>query len=70
MTRVKHTVHATGSPSNPCGLYSVTLPAPPWGALDISDRRETAPQTAPIRGALSWTHDPVLRHADTRKDRG
>jgi hypothetical protein len=48
----------------------VTLPRPPWGPLDPDDRAATAPTAPTIRGAGVWTRDPVLRHADTRRDRG
>jgi len=48
----------------------VTLPAPPWGALDQCDRQETAPRGRPILAERDWKADPVLRHADKRRDRG
>ena len=51
---------------------TVSLPAPPWGALDPDDRSATAPCAAPIRlaGFDPLKADPVLRHADARRDRG
>ena len=51
---------------------TVSLPAPPWGALDPDDRAETAPCAAPIRlaGFDPLKADPVIRHADARRDRG
>lgn len=48
----------------------VTVPAPPWGALDQCDRSETAPRGRRILADRDWRQDPVLRHADKRKDRG
>jgi hypothetical protein len=69
--------HPVSMPSLTAGFgqpqtVHVTLPAPPWGALDHDDRSETAPRTQPIRlsGFDPLKHDPTIRHADRRKDRG
>jgi hypothetical protein len=51
----------------------VTLPAPPWGALDAAGRAETTPRSPIIRRADTTDPlrtDPVLRHANVRRDRG
>jgi hypothetical protein len=48
----------------------VSLACPPDGVTFDADRSATDPRTAPIRGDQDWRRDPVLRHADTRKDRG
>ena len=49
---------------------AITLPAPPWGYLDIDDRSATAPRGGRITANRRWQDDPVLRHADKRMDRG
>jgi len=42
----------------------VSLPIPPWGDLEISDRRETAPGIAAIRDpAATWQKDRILASA-------
>jgi hypothetical protein len=51
-------------------VITVSLAAPPWGELERCDRAVTALRTAPVRSARRWDQNPVLRHADTRKDRG
>jgi hypothetical protein len=72
MTTIRHPV---SMPSLTAGFgqpqtVHVTLPAPPWGALDRDDRAATKPPQSLIRAARTWQQDPVLRHADTRRDRG
>ena len=50
----------------------VSLPALPW-ETEADDRRDTAPGARTIRyaGPLDpLKADPVLRHADARRDRG
>jgi len=43
---------------------NVTLPAPPWGDLEISDRAETAPGLAAIRDPeATWQKDRILASA-------
>lgn len=73
MTRstIAHTVPAAPyAPGWTGARPTVNLPAPPWGTLDHDDRSATAPRTPPIRGPRTWHRDPVLRHADARRDRG
>lgn len=48
----------------------ISLPSPPWGAICRDDRSATAPSPRMVRGAHCWRDDPVLRHADKRRDRG
>lgn len=47
----------------------VSVVQAPWD-LEIVSRDATAPSIRRILADRDWTRDPVLRHADTRKDRG
>ena len=68
---ITHTVRtSSGTSAAEMTAHSVTLPAPPWGCIEATDRADTAPRAAPIRGARDWRSDAVLRHADRRRDRG
>lgn len=72
MTRPTITHHvAVPSPCSSMPVHaSVTLPRPPF-ALDLDGTRTaTLPRSPPIRSDRTWRQDPVLRHADTRRDRG
>ena len=61
--RVQITKAATSCYAAPRSI-SVTLPAPPWGDLEISDRRETAPGLAAIRDPeATWQKDRILASA-------
>jgi hypothetical protein len=67
--------HPVSMPSLTAGFgqpqtVHVTLPAPPWGFIDHDDRAATKPSQPLIRGGRTWKQDPVLRHADARRDRG
>jgi len=57
------TKFATGCYSAPRSI-SVSLPAPPWGDLEICDRAETAPSLAAIRDPeATWQKDRILASA-------
>lgn len=70
MNTIRHQV-AVQSPCSSMPVHAtVTIPAPPWGALDRDDRSATRPRQPAIRGARTWQQDGILRHADKRRDRG
>jgi hypothetical protein len=75
MTRATISHHVAAPPSCFSGgdinRPRVTLPAPPDGlSFDADARTDTRPRAPTIRGDSTWQRDPVLRHADTRRDRG
>lgn len=46
----------------------VSIPAAPWGDIEVTDRAETAPTARSVRGSRHWRQDNVLRHAASRRD--
>ncbi len=65
MTHVTHFVpHNAGHSNAEPAPARVSLPAPPWGAIDRCARNETAPRNPPIRANREWRDDSLLRWAD------
>jgi len=67
---VKHMALQTVGQDGGNHAVQVSLAAPPWGSLDHDDRAATRPSQRRVTGKHTWLDDPVLRHADKRRDRG
>jgi hypothetical protein len=74
MTILRHTVKAmalqTVGQDGGNHAVQISLPAPPCGTLDRDDRRATTPTGRILRADRRWNADPVIAHADKRRDRG
>lgn len=51
-------------------MMRITLAWPDKFDIPPADKRDEVFISRTIRGERDWKRDPVLRHADARKDRG